>query len=89
MTAEDTLRSFLRGQNSPFYLSVRILPGAQRTEIVTLMDDGETWKIRVSAPPEKGKANAELKKLFRKTFGLNAEVISGKTDRTKLLKISE
>ena len=51
------------------------------------MDDGETWKIRVAAPAEKGKANAELMRYLQKHFGVTAAIISGATDRTKLVKL--
>ncbi len=73
--------------SSEHSLHVRIIPGSAKTEIISLMNDNQTWKIRVAAPPEKGKANAELVKFFKKELSLHIEVISGKTHRTKLLKI--
>ncbi len=72
----------------PAYLTVKILPGSSKTEVIERMSDGETWKIRVAAPPEKGKANTELVRFLKKSFGLQTEVVSGKTDRRKLLKIN-
>ncbi len=53
------------------------------------MDD-DTIKIRIKAAPEKGKANAELIKFLSKQYGLPKEkisIISGSTDRTKLIKL--
>lgn len=53
------------------------------------MDD-ETIKIRLKAVPEKGKANAEVIRFLSKELGLpkeNVSIISGSTDRTKLIKI--
>ena len=48
-------------------------------------------QIPKEAPPEKGKANAELIKFLSKTFNIKRDkisIISGKTDRLKLIKIS-
>lgn len=69
------------------YISLRVVPNAQKTEIKELMGDGETWKIRVKAAPEKGKANAEILRFLKKEYRVEAEIISGKTDSRKLLKI--
>jgi len=78
---------FLSCQSFPFYCRIRVAPGAQKTEIVEQMSDGETWKIRIAAPPEKGKANAELLRFLKKKYGMRAEIISGETDRVKLVKV--
>jgi len=51
----------------------------------------QTLKIRIKAPPEKGKANAELIKFLSGEMNVpkeNIEIISGKTDHIKLLRIS-
>ena len=71
---------------SPLYLRVRISPNAPQTEIIGRMDDNETWKIRVHAPPEKNRANEELIRFLGKNYSLSVQILSGKTDRTKLLK---
>ncbi|QQS58881.1 YggU family protein [Candidatus Peregrinibacteria bacterium] len=78
---------FLSREPILLYCRIRVLPGAKKTEIVEQMSDGETWKIRIAAPPEKGKANAELLRFFKKQFGIVAEIVSGETDRTKLIKV--
>lgn len=43
----------------PVYVRMKAVPKQPKTEIFAHMDDG-TWKIRVAAVPEKGKANAEI-----------------------------
>jgi len=49
----------------------------------------ETYKIRVSAPATDGKANAELLRFLKKSLGASdAMIVSGKTDRIKLVKIT-
>lgn len=56
-----------------------------------VMDD-ETVKIRIAAPPEKGKANKELIKFLSKELSVSKEqitIISGKTEPVKLVKISD
>ena len=37
-------------------LRVKVIPKSSRTELAGILDDG-TWKIKVAAVPEKGKAN--------------------------------
>jgi uncharacterized protein (TIGR00251 family) len=86
MSEEELFREYISLSDDLFYLSGKVIPGAQKTSLVEKMDDGETWKFRVAAPPEKGKANTELVRYLKKEFGIQAEVISGKSSREKLLK---
>ncbi len=53
--------------------------------------DGQALKIAVTAPPDKGKANAAVVELLAKAFGVaksSVAVIAGDTDRRKVLRIS-
>lgn len=53
--------------------------------------DGEALKIAVTAPPDKGKANAAVVALLAKTFGVaksSVTVVAGETDRRKVLRIA-
>lgn len=43
----------------PVYVRIKAVPKQPKTEIFARMDDG-TWKMRVAAVPEKGKANVEI-----------------------------
>jgi uncharacterized protein len=73
---------------NPLYIRVKVVPKSPKNEIVDLMAD-ETYKIRVAAPATDGKANAELLRFLKKTLGASeAMIVSGKTDRIKLIKIS-
>ena len=67
------------------------MPRSKANQIVGEMDDG-TLKVRIKAIPEKGKANKELIKFLAKEWGISRndiEIVGGKTDQIKLLKINE
>ncbi len=69
-------------------LSVKVVPGASRSGIAGWL--GDTVKIRVSAPPERGRANAAVEELLAKTLGLpagSARVIKGQTSARKVVEI--
>ena len=71
-------------------LFVKIIPNASRTEIVGQF--GDRVKVKVSASPEKGKANKALIKLLAKETGIvgsRFEVVSGTTSRKKRLNIAD
>ncbi|PIZ75855.1 hypothetical protein COY05_03170 [Candidatus Peregrinibacteria bacterium CG_4_10_14_0_2_um_filter_38_24] len=76
------------------YLRIKVIPKSQRTEITEILDDkenGPTYKIKIAAPAEKGKANATLIKFLSKELKIQTEkisIISGKTEHLKLVKIS-
>ena len=81
------LQSDLQKKN-PLYIKVKVIPKSPKNEITDIMADG-TYKIRVAAPPTDGKANTELLKFLKKSFGLSdATIISGQTDRVKLIKLT-
>lgn len=76
------------------YLKVRITPKSSENKIMEIMED-ETVKIRITAAPEKGKANKELIKFLEKELKKEGAcehpkvtIINGKTDRNKLIKIT-
>ena len=76
-------------KTDPKYLRVKVIPKSPRTEITDEMADG-TLKIRVAAPPEKGKANTELIKFLSKHFSIPKDqisIISGKSDPLKLIRL--
>jgi len=79
------------------YIRVKVIPKSPTQGIAEILKesiDGDevlTYKIRVKSAPEKGKANAELIKFLAKEFSVpkeNIEIISGKADRIKLIRIS-
>lgn len=83
----ETLKNRL-AQKSPLYLRVKVLPKSPANEIVEVMADG-TYKIRVAAPAEGGKANKELIRFLKKALSATEVVIvSGKTERIKLIRLN-
>lgn len=76
--------------NKEIYFNVKVIPGAPKTEIREEMADG-TIKVALAAKPEKGEANQELINYLAKTLGVRkyqVKIISGLTERTKLVKVS-
>ncbi len=69
-------------------ITVRVVPRASKSEVVGEIDG--VLKVRISAPPVDGAANAELIKLLAKHFGVSkssVEIVSGSTSKTKILRI--
>ena len=69
-------------------LTVKVVPGARRTEIVGRYDDG--IRVRVSAPPEGGKANRALIEILAQELGLKEgalRILRGETSPQKVVEI--
>lgn len=72
-------------------LNIRVQPRASRDEIVGPLG-ADSLKIRITAAPVDGKANAHLIKFLAKAFGVpkrQVELISGTSGRDKRLAISK
>ena len=70
-------------------LQLRVSPGAKRSAIVGR--HGAAWKVRVSAPPEDGKANAAVVKLLADTLSLrerDVQIVSGHASRDKTVALA-
>jgi uncharacterized protein (TIGR00251 family) len=70
-------------------LRIKVIPKSNRTEMAGEMADG-TLKVRVAAPPEKGKANAELCAFLAKHYGVprdSVAIMSGETSPLKHVRI--
>jgi len=71
-------------------LSIKVVPGSSRDCVAGWL--GDTLKIRVSAPAERGKANAAVKKVLSKALGIpgrSIRIVSGKTSALKLAEIDD
>jgi uncharacterized protein (TIGR00251 family) len=70
-------------------LQVRIVPRSPKTEWAGFLESGD-WKIKVAAPPERGKANSELIRFLAAEFGVPRdaiEIVAGATSTHKLIRI--
>ena len=70
-------------------LTVRVTPRAKRDEITEILSDG-TIKIRLTAPPVDGKANASLITFLAKILGVSRsriEIVAGEKGRDKLVSV--
>ena len=69
-------------------LPIKVVAGASRTGIAGW--SGNTLRIRVSAPAERGKANAAVEALLNDALGLSrggAKIVSGSTSPRKVVEI--
>ena len=69
-------------------LSLKVIPGASRDHIAGWLDN--RLKIRVSAAPERGKANKAVVRLLAKALDLpnsSVTIVSGTTSVKKSVKI--
>ena len=67
---------------------VRVSPGSKRNEVVGF--GGGTWRVKVSAPPVKGKANQELITFLGEVLGVSRSslsIVRGHTVRSKVIAV--
>ena len=79
----------IREDNDGVIFSVKIVPASSRTAIAGLLDG--MVKIKIAAPPEKGKANQLLLSFLAKQLGIKTKalsIISGQGSPIKQIKIT-
>lgn len=67
---------------------VRVLPRSKRDEVVGL--HGDALKIRLTAPPVRGKANRALQEFLADQLGVSpsdVEILTGHTSRQKRVRV--
>ena len=71
------------------HIRVKVIPRSAKTEMAGTMADG-TLKIKVAAPPEKGKANDELVRFLAAHYGTGrVEIVSGHTAALKIIRLQD
>ena len=78
----------VQGQGMKSHLSVKVIPGASQNKIAGWI--GDAIKIRVQAPPEKGKANAAVISLLADFLDVPANQLSicaGHTSQNKVVEV--
>lgn len=79
-----------RAADGSWILRVKAVPGASRDEITGVLDG--RLKVRVSAPPEGGKANKAICMLIAKKLGVSTRlvaIVTGATSATKTVRIED
>ena len=87
MTPEDLIAQLQSA--GTVTLTLKVIPKSSRNEIVGLLEDG-TLKVKITAAPEKGKANAAICEFLASFFGVpkrNVEIVRGETSTTKQLAV--
>ena len=70
-------------------ITVKVIPKSSKTELVGQLPDG-TWKVKIAAAPEKGKANKALCAFLADHFGVpqsRVSILSGATAHIKRVRI--
>jgi len=73
----------------PARVRLRVSPGSTRSAVVGRYGDG--WKVRVSAPPENGRANAAVVRLIAAAVSISRDsvwVVSGRGSRDKVVELA-
>jgi hypothetical protein len=69
-------------------IELTVSPGAARSELVGRYGSG--WRVRVAAPPERGRANRALEALLAETLGVapsRVAVVAGHSSRRKVVEV--
>jgi hypothetical protein len=72
-------------------IRVKVIPKSSKTKLAGQLPDG-TWKVRVAAAPEKGKANRALCSFLGEYFGVapsRVRIVSGETSHLKRIQIDK
>ena len=69
-------------------IAIVVSPSSARTEVAGR--HGDAWKVRVSAPPERGRVNAVVVELLASLLGVphrDVSVVAGETARRKVVEV--
>lgn len=75
--------------NPPVDIRIKAVPGASRDAVAGML--GDRIKIRVSAPPEGGKANKAIESLIARELGVKPSqvaVVAGTTHPEKTIRVT-
>ncbi|MGZ8686827.1 MAG: DUF167 domain-containing protein [Gaiellaceae bacterium] len=70
-------------------LRLRVSPGATRAAVVGRY--GDAWKVRVTAAPERGRANDDVVELIADSLGVvrpDVRLVAGLSSRDKVVELS-
>ena len=72
-------------------IRIKVIPKASKTELAGYLPDG-TWKVKVAAAPEKGRANRALVEFLAEHLGVaksRVHIVSGETSQLKRIHVDE
>lgn len=84
------MSDWYRWDGEDLVLTIKVQPRASRDELAEPL--GDALKVRITAPPVDGKANAHLIGFLAKTFGVAKSAVlleSGDTGRNKRLRVKK
>ncbi len=70
-------------------ISVKVQPNAGKNELLGQLNG--VWKIKIAAPPDKGKANKELIEFLSDCLQIrkdSVEILKGQTSHNKIISIN-
>ncbi|MFC1666415.1 DUF167 domain-containing protein [Candidatus Omnitrophota bacterium] len=70
-------------------IKLKVITRAKKEEMKEISKDN--YRIKVSSPPEKGRANTRIIELVAEQFGLikrDIKIVSGETSNNKILEIN-
>lgn len=70
-------------------LQIKVIPSSSKDCIAGWLED--TLKVKVQAPPDRGKANKSVIKVLQQSLGLengSIRILSGTTSNIKIIEIS-
>jgi uncharacterized protein (TIGR00251 family) len=88
MAGDAASGDWYRWDGEDLLLCLRVQPRAKRDELAE--PQAEQLKVRITAPPVEGKANAHLRRFLAEVFGVPAsrvELLAGEQARVKRLRI--
>jgi uncharacterized protein (TIGR00251 family) len=71
-------------------IRVKVIPKSSKTELAGYLPDG-TWKVKIAAAPEKGKANKALCEFLAEKLGVavsRVRIVSGETSHHKRISVA-
>ena len=80
--------AWFRWEGEELWLSLHVQPRASRDQLVG--PHGDQLRVRITAPPVDGKANAHLLRYLAKAFGVpraQVTLVSGESGRSKRVRI--
>lgn len=78
--------SFVRSVAEGVELRLKVIPSTSRSVIVGVL--GDRLKVKVTAPPEDGKANQAVIELISEWLGRDVEIVAGHRSAEKLVRVS-